>query len=49
MSLNSDALRLFLGVVDAGSLSAAAEVLGHTASGSAAGCRGWKRTWASCC
>lgn len=33
MSLNSDALRLFLGVVDAGSLSAAAEVLGHTASG----------------
>ncbi|MGS1007700.1 LysR substrate-binding domain-containing protein [Achromobacter anxifer] len=33
MSLNSDALRLFLGVVDAGSLSAAAELLGHTASG----------------
>jgi DNA-binding transcriptional LysR family regulator len=33
MSLNSDAVRLFLGVVDAGSLSAAAELLGHTASG----------------
>jgi len=33
MSLNSDALRLFLGVVDAGSMSAAAEMLGQTASG----------------
>lgn len=33
MSLNSEALRLFLGVVDAGSLSAAAEMLGQTASG----------------
>ncbi|MGE8633831.1 MAG: LysR substrate-binding domain-containing protein [Achromobacter piechaudii] len=33
MALNSDALRVFLGVVDAGSLSAAAELLGQTASG----------------
>ena len=33
MSLNSEALRLFLGVVDAGSMSAAAEMLGQTASG----------------
>lgn len=33
MSLNSEALRVFLGVVDAGSMSAAAEVLGQTASG----------------
>ena len=33
MSLNSDALRLFLAVVDAGTMSAAAEMLGQTASG----------------
>lgn len=33
MALNSDALRLFLGVVDAGTMSAAAELLGQTASG----------------
>lgn len=33
MALNSEALRLFLGVVDAGSMSAAAEMLGQTASG----------------
>lgn len=33
MPLNSDALRLFLAVVDAGSMRAAAELLGHTASG----------------
>ena len=32
MSLNSDALRLFLAVVDAGTMSAA-EMLGQTASG----------------
>lgn len=31
MPLNSDALRLFLAVVDAGSMRAAAELLGHTA------------------
>jgi len=37
MSLNSDALRLFLGVVDAGSMSAAAEMLGQTASGGQSG------------
>lgn len=33
MALNSDALRVFLAVVDAGSLSAATETLGQTASG----------------
>lgn len=33
MSLNSDALRVFLAVVDTGSMSAAAEFLGQTASG----------------
>jgi len=33
MALNSDALRLFLAVVDGGSMSAAAEMLGQTASG----------------
>lgn len=33
MSLNSDALRVFLAVVDTGSMSAAAELLGQTASG----------------
>ena len=46
MSLNSDALRLFLAVVDAGTMSAAAEMLGQTASASAAACRGWRKTWA---
>lgn len=33
MSLNSDSLRIFLAVVDAGGMSAAAELLGQTASG----------------
>lgn len=33
MALNSDSLRLFLSVVDAGTMSAAAELLGQTASG----------------
>lgn len=33
MALNSDALRVFLAVVDTGSMSAAAEFLGQTASG----------------
>lgn len=33
MTLNSDALRVFLAVVDTGSMSAAAEFLGQTASG----------------
>ncbi|HEY0296957.1 MAG TPA: LysR family transcriptional regulator [Bordetella sp.] len=33
MSLNSDALRMFLAVVDTGGMSAAAESLGQTASG----------------
>ena len=43
--LNSDALRLFLAVVDAGTMSAAAEMLGQTASGVSRLSR-LEKTWA---
>ena len=46
MSLNSDALRLFLAVVDAGTMSAAAEMLGQTASGVSRGLSRLRKTWA---